>query len=230
MTGQLFLPPRPTVLATSAGKVLHWRAIKSIGADRCATRALGLERVWRCLLLERCPRRCGDDCLPVRAARSKCWCASAATEDGATAEVNAADRRAAKRSTPLASAIRAVARGASRMPGGRGGIASASASSWRSSSHRHRHRQEIVTHQWVPRNPVQAVYWGRSWTWRRLPQVAMNRDGLATGVHEVATAWCDATSRVAAELRATSCLVAAEENRMDSHPDNAAGSAPRAGQ
>ena len=124
------------------------------------------------------------------------------------------------------------------MPGGRGGIANAGASGWRGSSHyrrhrhRHRHRrrrQQIVTHQWVPKSPVQAVYWRRSWTWRQ-PQVAMNGDGFVTGARESATALCDVTSRVAAGSRGTSPLITAEEHRMDSHPDNAACSELRAGQ
>lgn len=40
MTGKLFRPPRPTVLATSAGTVLHCCGIRSTGgADRCAASA-----------------------------------------------------------------------------------------------------------------------------------------------------------------------------------------------
>lgn len=112
------------------------------------------------------------------------------------------------------------------MPAGRGGIGNAGASGWRRSSHYRRHRlrprrQQIVTHQWVPKSPVQAVYWRRSWTWRQ-PQVAMNGDGPVTGARESATALCDVTSRVAAGSRGTSRLITAEEHRMDSHPDNAA--------
>jgi hypothetical protein len=114
------------------------------------------------------------------------------------------------------------------MPAGRGGIGNAGASGWRGSSHyrrlRHRRRrrhQQIVTHQWVPKSPVQAVYWRRSWTWRQ-PQVAMNGDELAAGARESAKALCDVTSRVAAGSRGTSRLITAEEHCMDRHPDNAA--------
>ena len=49
MTGKLFRPPRPTVLATSAGKVLHQSGIRSRGADHCAARA-------------RAPSECADAC------------------------------------------------------------------------------------------------------------------------------------------------------------------------
>ena len=125
------------------------------------------------------------------------------------------------------------------MPGGRNGIACASASSWRSCHRRRRRRhrrrrrrrcrrQEMVTHQWVPREPVQAVYWRRSWAGCK-PR-AMSHFGLATGAHEVATAWCDETSLVASGLCASSPLIVAEEQRMDSHPENAACSARRAAQ
>lgn len=215
---------------------LLWGQVQRCGSLRC-TRS-GPERVRRCLLSSRQVSRCGVDCLRVHAARSKSWCASAATEGGATAVVNAAPRRAAKRCTPMAGAIRAAQRGASRMPAGRGGIGNAGASGWRGSSHysrhRHRHRrrrrrQQIVTHQWVPKSPARAVYWRRSWTWRQ-PQVAMNGDDLAAGARESATALCDVTSPVAAGSRGTSRLITAEEHRMDSHPDNAACSELRAAQ
>jgi hypothetical protein len=208
-----------------------WDQVQSCESLRC--KRSGPERVRRCLLSSRQTSHCGVECSAARAARSRCWCASAATAGGVTAAVNAAARRAAKRSTPTASAISAVRRGASRMPAGRGGIGNASASNWRGSSHcrhRHRHRhghrrrrrhQQIVTHQWVPKSPAQAVYWRRSWTWRQ-PQVAMHGDGLVPGAHESAKALCDVTCRVAACSRGTWHLMTAEEHRMDSHPDNAA--------
>jgi hypothetical protein len=50
----------------------------------------------------------------------------------------------------------------------------------------------------------------------------MDGDDLAAGACESAKALCDVTSRVAAGSRGTSRLIAAEEHRMDSHPDNAA--------
>lgn len=219
---------------------LLWDQVQRCGSLRC--KRSGPERVRRCLLWSRQVSHCGVECFAVHAARSKSWCASAATEGGATAAVNAAPRRAAKRSTPMASAIRAARRGASRMPAGRGGIGNAGASDWRGSSHyrrlrhrrrrrrRHRRRrQQIVTHQWVPKSPAQAVYWRRSWRWRQ-PQVAINGDGLVTGAHESATALCDETSRVAAGSRGTLRLMTAEEHRMDSHPDRAACSELRAAQ
>lgn len=179
MTGKLFRPPRPNRVSHGCGQSI---ASPDDQVHRCGSLCdarSGLERGWRCLLLERCPGRCGDGCSAVRIAGLKSWSASAATEDGATAAVNAAHRRAAKRSTRPASAIRARARAASRMPGGRGGIANVSANGWRSHRHRRyrrycrhrhrhrrqgRHRHQIVTHQWIPSSPVQAVYWGRSWT------------------------------------------------------------------
>jgi hypothetical protein len=58
----------------------------------------------------------------------------------------------------------------------------------------------------------------------------MNGDELATGARESATALCDVTSRVAAGPHVPSSLIAAEEHRMDGHPENAACSAPRADQ
>jgi hypothetical protein len=87
----------------------------------------------------------------------------------------------------------------------------------------------MVTHQWVPKNPAQTVYWRRSWTWRQ-PQVAMHGDGLVPGARESAKALCDVTSRVAAGSRGTPALFTAEEHRMDSRPDNAACSELRAAQ
>jgi hypothetical protein len=86
----------------------------------------------------------------------------------------------------------------------------------------------MVTHQWVPSKPVEAVYWRRSWADCK-PQ-EMSRFGLATGAHEVATAWFDETSLVASGLCASSPPIVAEEHRMDSHPENAACSARRAAQ
>jgi len=104
---------------------LLWDQVQRCGSLRC-TRS-GPERGRRCLLSSRQTSRCGDECLPARAAGLRSWCVSSVTTGGATAVVNAANGRIVKRSARLAGDIRAPERGDSHMPDERGGIASASA-------------------------------------------------------------------------------------------------------